>query len=241
LTYTFSKGLGETTYAPYVPNFQSYYYGRLGTDRTHNLTVNYNYDIPGLGKATGLKLLGVITDHWTFSGIASYQSGAPYNPGCGLTSGSASVTGGYTGSPDVGTRCNVIGNPLSNIGSNGNGQVFFNPNVYAMAALATGPDNSIVGPPVLGNQGGGSGNLSLPAKTNFDMTMSKNIPLGSEKRLLKIQAQAYNVFNHPEISGIGTGIQFNPTTNLVSNASSLGYSTGTLPARVLAFTIRMQF
>src|ERR1035438_1242406 len=105
-----------------------------------------------------------------------------------------------------------------------------------MAALATGPDNSIGGPPVLGNQGGGSGDLTLPHKTNFDMTMTKNIPLGrSEKRVLKIQAQAYNVFNHPEITGIGTGIRFNPTTNIVSNASSLGYMNGTLPARVLAY------
>jgi hypothetical protein len=138
-------------------------------------------------------------------------------------------------------RCNVIGNPLTGIGSNGNGQVYFNPNAYGMAALATGPDNSIVGPPVLGNQGGGSGDLTLPHKTNFDMTLTKNIPLGSETRVLKIQAQAYNVFNHPEITGIGTGIQFNPTTNIVSNTSSVGYINGTLPARVMAFSIRLQF
>ena len=115
------------------------------------------------------------------------------------------------------------------------------PAMYAMPALATGPDNSIVGPPVLGNQGGGAGNLTLPTKTNFDMTMTKNIPLGSEKRVLKIQVQAYNVFNHPEITGIGTGVQFNPTTNLVSNLSSLGYANGTLPARVLALSARLQF
>jgi len=49
------------------------------------------------------------------------------------------------------------------------------------------------------------------------------------------------VFNHTEINAIGTGIQFNPSTNQVSNASSLGYATGTLPNRVLAFTARFQF
>lgn len=59
----------------------------------------------------------------------------------------------------------------------------------------TGPNNSLVGGPVLGNLGGGSGNLSLPRVTNFDLTLSKIFPLGSEKRTLKIQAQAYNVFN----------------------------------------------
>ena len=62
-----------------------------------------------------------------------------------------------------------------------------------------------------------------------------------EKYKFTIGASMYNVFNHPEITGIDTGIQFNPTTNIVSNASSLGYINGTLPARVLAFSIRLQF
>jgi hypothetical protein len=111
-----------------------------------------------------------------------------------------------------------------------------------MAALATGPDNSIVGPPVFGNQGGGAGNLTGPNRTNFDMTLTKNIPLGrNEKRVMKIQIQAYNVFNHSEITGVSSGIQFNPTTNIISNPTSLGYMNGTLPARVLAFSARLQF
>jgi len=60
---------------------------------------------------------------------------------------------------------------------------------------------------------------------------------------MKIQAQAYNVFNHPEFSGINNGIQFNPTTNQVSNLSSLGYVNGTVGGsnRILAFSARIQF
>jgi hypothetical protein len=168
------------------------------------------------------------------------QSGAPYYPGCGLTSGSPSVTGGYTGTPDVGARCEVIGNPLANIPTSGNGKVFFNPAAYALPGIATGPDNSMVGRPVLGDQGGGAGALSLPHTTNFDATIMKNVPLG-ERRLLKFQVQAYNVFNHTEINALNSSIQFNPSTNQVSNASSLGYATGTLPNRVMAFTVRLQF
>ncbi len=154
----------------------------------------------------------------------------------------ASVNGGYfTGTPDLGQRCNVIGDPLSNLGTNGNGQVYYNPNAYAMPALLNGPTNSSLGPPVLGSQGGGSGNLTLPHVTNFDVTLTKNIPLGSEKRVLKIQAQAYNVFNHTEISGIGTGATYSPTTNLLSNGATLGYITGATNARVMAFSARLQF
>jgi hypothetical protein len=251
VTYTFSKGMGTTAYTPVVADNERWNYGRLGSDRTHNLQVNYNYDIPGVAKHFGVKGLGLITDSWSLSGITSFQSGAPYNPACILTSGSAAVTGGYTGTPDVGNRCNVIGNPqgagLSNL-TNGNGQVYFDYNQYAMSALATGPNNSIVGPPALGSQGGGSGNLSLPHVTNFDVTLSKLFPLGSEKRTLKIQAQAYNIFNHNEISGInGTGsggaasIQFNPTTGAVSNPTALGFQSAAVNARVMAFSARFQF
>jgi hypothetical protein len=174
----------------------------------------------------------------TFSGITSVQSGAPYNPGCGLTSGAPGVTGGYTGTPDVSQRCQVIGNPLANIPAG----TYFNPAAFAMPALATGPDNSIVGPPALGNLGGGAGVLTYPHITNFDLTMTKNIPLGNDaRRVLRFQVQAYNAFNHPEFNGMNTGIQFNPATNAVSNATSVGLPTGTLPARVMAFTVRLQF
>jgi hypothetical protein len=248
LNYTFSKSMGilsdtaGATGTGGAPTNAAWNYGRQSSDRTHNLTATYNYAIPGIAKKMGAKGLGIITDHWEISGITGIHSGAPYNPSCGLVSGSPSITGGYTGTGDISNRCAIIGNPYSGIGTNGNGQVYFNPAAYAMASInTTGPNNSLVGPPVLGNQNGGSGNLSLPRVTNFDLTLTKNIPLGSEKRLLRIQAQAYNVFNHNEISGINTGISFNATTNLVTNGTALGYENGASNARILAFTARLAF
>ncbi len=227
-----------------MANNDAYNYGRLGSDRRNNFLFNYNYDIPGIGKATGFKALGVITDHWALSGITQFQSGSPFNPGCAFTSGTqaaTAVTGGFTGTPDLTQRCEVLGDPLSGIGTNGNGQVYYNPNAIGMAALPTGPNTSIVGPPALGNLGGGSGALTNPHVTNFDVTLTKNIPLGSEKRILRVQAQAYNVFNHTEISSIGSSGQYSPTTNQVTNGATLGYITGATNARVLAFSIRLQF
>jgi hypothetical protein len=250
LAYTYSKSMGllaDTAGANGLngaPSNEQWNYGRQSYDRTHNATLSYSYDIPGPAKALGIKGLGIITDHWNLSGITSVHSGAPYNPGCSLISGSPGITGGYTGSPDITQRCSVIGNPYSDIPTNGNGQVYFNAAAYAMATVnTTGPNNSVVGPPALGNQDGGSGTLSLPRVTNFDMTLAKVFPLGSEKRILKIQAQAYNIFNHTEISGINTGINFNFTTNQVTNLQTLGYVNGTLTnsQRILAFTARFEF
>ena len=241
VAYTWSKSLGITTYTPAVANNKAWNYGRVAGDRPQNLQINFNYNIPGLGKRLGVRALGAVTDHWQLSGVVSSTSGAPFSPTCGLTSGAASVTGGYTGTPDVSARCQVIGNPLANIPTSGYGKMYYNPAAFALPGIATGPDNSMVGPPVLGDLGGGAGVLSLPHITNFDATITKNVPLGSEKRILRFQLQAYNVFNHTEINALGTAITFAPATNQVSNASSMGYATGTLPARVLAFTVRIEF
>ncbi|HEY4087527.1 MAG TPA: carboxypeptidase regulatory-like domain-containing protein [Bryobacteraceae bacterium] len=252
--YTFSKALGTTAYTPVVPDNEAWNYGRLSSDRRHNLQVNYTYDIPGIAQHMNVKFLGAITDHWSLSGITSFQSGAPFNPTCALAANSKNITGGYSGTPDLAAsnatsaiRCQIIGDPMANIGTNGNGQVYYNPTALAMPALPSGPNNSIVGPPAIGNMGGGAGIFTNPHVTNFDLTLTKNVPLGSEKRLLRFQAQAYNVFNHTEIGtatggvGLGNGVQFSPTTNQVTNAATIGYITSAFNARVLAFSARLQF
>jgi hypothetical protein len=206
--------------------------------------VSYTYDLPRPGKALGIKALGYITDNWSLSGITSVQSGAPYNIGCSFNNAPSLNGGGnaYTGTSDLTQRCNVVGDPYANIGTNGNGQLYFNADAIQMPTINfTGPNHSLVGGPVLGNMGGGSGNMSLPRVTNFDMTLSKNIPLGSGKRLLRIQAQAYNVFNHTEISGLNTGAKYDFTTNQLTNAQTIGYLSGASNSRILAFTARIQF
>jgi hypothetical protein len=227
--------------AAYPGNAQ-WNYGRSPSDRTHNLQVTYNYDIPGMGKALNLKGLGYLTDHWAFSGITSLQSGAPFNIGCGFAPGAPATTGGTTGTPDITGRCNVVGNPYANLGTNPNGQVYFNAAAIQMNTINfTGPNNSLVGPPVLGNLGGGSGDLSLPRTTNFDLTLTKNIPLGSERRILRLQAQAYNAFNHTEISGLNTSALYGFTTNQITNPGQLGYISAARPNRIMAFVARFQF
>ncbi len=56
--YTYSKAMGVTSYTPVVANNNAWNYGRLGSDRTHNVQINYNYDIPGPAKALGLQGTG---------------------------------------------------------------------------------------------------------------------------------------------------------------------------------------
>jgi hypothetical protein len=71
--------------------------------------------------------------------------------------------------------------------------------------------------------------------------MTKSIRLPGEGRVLKLQAQAYNVFNHTEVNALNTTIQFNPATGAITNGPSVGIASGALPNRQLAFSARVEF
>ena len=62
-----------------IPSNSQWNYGRQSYDRTHNATLTYNYDIPGIAKKYGIRGLGLVTDNWSLSGITAVHSGAPYD------------------------------------------------------------------------------------------------------------------------------------------------------------------
>jgi len=221
---------GASAFTPGVPNNHSGNYGRLSTDRPHNLEISYSYDIPALGKYAG-RFVGAVTDHWTYSGVVSSQSGAPFSPTFGFSSGTVPD---HTGTPDVAARLNVVGNPYANVPAGS----FFNPAAFALPALGTASPAT----PVLGNLGGGAGVLRYPHITNFDMTTSKFVPVGpGERRGFRIMVQAYNVFNHTEYNALNTQILFNPAMGAITNGAQVGTPTGTLANRIMAFTLRFEY
>src|SRR5207244_2636849 len=124
VAYTYSKALGTTGFNPVVPDNEAWNYGRLAFDRRSNLQVNWNYDLPRAGRYLG-KFVGAFTDHWSFSGVMSSISGGPYNPGFSFSSGS---TPDYTGTPTVGARIMVVGDPHANVPAG----AYFNPAAFAL-------------------------------------------------------------------------------------------------------------
>ena len=155
----------------------------------------------------------------------------PSSPTFGFASGTVPD---YTGTPDVNARLNVVGNPYASVPSGS----FFNSAAFALPALGTTSPAT----PVLGNMGGGAGVLRYPHITNFDMTLSKFVPIGlGERRGFRIMFQAYNVFNHTEYNALNTQILFNGTTGAITNGTQVGTPTGTLPNRILAFTLRFEY
>ena len=115
--------------------------------------------------------------------------------------------------------------------------LYYNPNVIVPASYPN--FTATVTTPVLGDLGGGSGVLFLPLIFNWDATMSKFIPIFGERRVLRLQAQAYNVFNHAQFVGINSTSTYNTAGAQTSLAA--GTYSATLPARIMAFSARFEF
>jgi hypothetical protein len=222
MAYTFSKSLGTTTFNDTLPNNESFYYGPNSNYRKHILAINYSYDLPNLGKRLNNKVLGVLTDHYTVSGITTAQTGAPYTPGCNSQS-SLDITG----TPNGASRCLVIGDPKQSVEPG----MIYNPRALVLTPVGT-----------IGNLGNNP--LSLPGWQNWDIVLTKTLPVGlGERRVFKLALQAYNAFNHPEYNAFGTTASFTGTADpsKLVTSSSLGRRTGTKPARILATSLRFEF
>ncbi len=192
LAYTWSHSLDDSS-DRYDGNFVNSYDLRgnrasSNFDQRQLLNISYSYDLPFFSKP-GLtnKLLG----GWQLTGLVTYQTGTPINITNGQFGDNAGVGSGFTGSyPDV------IGNPNAAppaVNTPGvTGPLLYNPNAFAAPTGLT-----------FGNAGRNF--LNNPSRTNFDMGLFKHFAI-TEARAFEFRAEAFNVFNHTQWSGINSSI-----------------------------------
>ncbi len=189
-SYTFSKALGTSSAdgdgisSYFSPRFRNY--GPLSYNRTQTMSVNYLYDIPGLGHRLRLRPAGWVLDNWQFSGITTFQTGSPFTPGFTTTDGAD-----ISGSTDA-ARINVVSNPYGDIPAGH----YFNPAAFARPAKAT-----------FGNAGANV--LYGPGTENWDLSLTKRFKF-SEGRALSIRGEAFNAWNHTQYSSVYSTAQFQP-------------------------------
>jgi hypothetical protein len=249
LAYTFSKTMIYSGF-PYYPGnsfFKKWYYGAAwnNSGAPQVLAANYIYDIPGLGKRFNIRPMGWVTDHWSLSGIWSWQGHGMYGaPSISITGTSSSNPApNWTGSAE-GARLVVVGNPtLSN-------PTFYN-NINAAAfQLPVACSQTRQTMDCFGNAGNGA-IFSVPIwMNNLDMSLIKNIPIKSEKRMLTFRAEFYNLPNHTQFSAINNTLQFDLASyqnwiagkgSLVQSNSQFGRYTTARNPRQVAMTLRFQF
>jgi hypothetical protein len=155
-------------------------------DRPHRLTLVYLWTIPGPRAGWWRYPLG----GWSVAGITIFQSGTPFTAANGSDRNNDAIPADR---PDIGNS----GAPL-------------NSRAIIVPRCATGYQNPDTGSCVSPGdvhwvEGAGFPNGSTVGRNtlrtggtnNFDLNLSKSIPLG-EKRRLEFRWEALNAFNHPQ-------------------------------------------
>jgi hypothetical protein len=153
------------------------------------------------------------------SGINSFISGAPLGIGFATTD-NADIAGGGDG-----VRAVVLQNPVLPKGERTFDR-FFNTAAFGRPAIGTfgnAPKDVIRGPGI----------------NNWDLSIFKNIPLGSELRVLQLRVELYNAFNHAQFSAVDTAARFSPNGNQTN--LRFGQITAANPPRQMQLSARITF
>jgi hypothetical protein len=225
IAYTWSKTLGVAggdgdLLSSYFP-VRSWNYGPLNYDRTHMFVVHYIYSVPKLGARFHLSAWNPITwvlDNWQVSGITSFLSGAPFTPT--LNASGVDITGsGET------ARITVVGDPeLSK-----DEKTFYRN--FKTEVFQLTPTRSF------GNAGVGI--LRNPGVNNWDISVTKRIPMRSEKRYAQFRCEMFNIWNHTQFSAINSTAIFD-AAGALTNQNFGAYTLARNP-RQIQLSLRIYF
>jgi hypothetical protein len=149
-----------------------------------------------------------LLSRWGMSGLAVVESGFAETP---------TLSWSYAG---LATRPNVSG-----------------PVVYTGHAYPYSISQSAFSAPAFGTFGNAAvGSLQAPGEVAFNVAALKTIPAG-ERLAFELRAEAFNVFNHPNILGVSTA--FNPAVS--QQASGFGTPTSAGDPREMEFSLRASF
>jgi hypothetical protein len=94
--------------------------------------------------------------------------------------------------------------------------------------------------PAVGEFGNaGVGLLHGPGVNNWDISLSKRVPVGDETRYFQFRAEFYNAFNHTQFSALDTAGRFDAAGNQVD--ANFGSYTATHPERRIQLSLRFMF
>jgi hypothetical protein len=204
-------------------------------DRTHVFTTAYYYELPKLKQNTGA--LPLFANGWTLNGIVSLQSGQPYN----LYDYSGAVAGLYNSTtiniadPIIGFTPGTTYSQLKTQGTTGVdprlplfdvSKLYIptvQPGTLGVPACASVNGSQVCDTYESGFSGNGRNTFRGPFQSRFDLSLKKNTRV-SERLNLHFQADAFNIFNHPDF-------------DVPSNSTSL-YSTAKTGNAITKITVR---
>ena len=212
-------------------------YSNSDFDRPNVFTISYLYQFPTLKNAS--HFVDAAINGWGVSGITVLQSGEPFSiiDFSGVAGSLFYSADDFVTNPILPLAPGITpSQAMSASGGGGglvNGQPYVNPNDFAVPLLAPGdqgvpPCQTLSGNNVCDNFETGFGNngrniFRSPFQTRFDFSVFKTFKL-SERFNLKFQADAFNLFNHPNLDTPNTGLRveflLQPGTVLQPDAES---------------------
>jgi Carboxypeptidase regulatory-like domain len=223
VSYTWSKSMdltdGDGDPLPLYLSARSRLYGRAGYDQTHMLSINYIWDLPKASKVWPNPFVRTVLDNWQLSGITTFASGLPRGIDFSTTD-NADITGG--GDP---LRVDLVGSPQLSHGERTFTRWF---NTAAFAR------------PAQGTFGNAAKDLFRgPGLNNWDMTVYRKFPIGSEQRYIQFRTELYNAFNHTQFQFVDNSARFDPAGNQVNGR--FGQVVAARQPRVIQFAISFYF
>jgi hypothetical protein len=227
LSYTWSKAMtlvdgNNTNINPFInPRIRNY--GKAGFDRTHNMTINYIYRLPGLSRYVGSgmtqSVMRNVLDGWELSGITSFISGSPLGIGYGLVQ-AMDLVGGSGGGLD--SRVVLVGNPIL---------------PKDQRTFLRHFDTSVVRAPSRADFGIGNAPkdpIRGPGTNNWDISLFKNFTIGKDSGVrLQYRLEMYNAFNHTQFTGVDTTARFDLNTGAQVNGLFGSYTTAANSRRIV--------
>jgi hypothetical protein len=226
-SYTYSHTLDEQSglglfYTGNNPNDPHSSYGNSDYDRTHVIVVNYVYQFPTNQDASGWQKW--VVDGWGLNGITVLQSGQPYSVN-DYSGGAASIY--FGGGQDEVTNPIV---PVGGVGATASnptlqGTTGVNASKPVLNAAAFGipapfapgtngvppcdPTTLICDNYETGYASGGRNIFRGPFQSRFDFGVFKSFQ-GTERLAVRVDLQAFNIFNHPSFDIPNNNVNFNP-------------------------------
>jgi hypothetical protein len=181
------------------------------TDVSQNLAVNGVWKLPFGTQWHGLR--ETLFGGWQLNGLMAWQTGFPL---------AVTGTNNFTGTPYP----NLTGNPTLPASSR-SVKGWFNTSAFTNPANYT-----------LGNAPSRLPATRAPSYTNANVSLTKNFKI-REIATLEFRAEAFNVFNHPQLNGPNT--TFSPNSSGVNTNSLFGTITSALDPRDLQLALHLSW
>ncbi len=214
--YTVSKALDTSSGTPEDVYNIARDYGLSSVHRAHNFNSYFIWQVPFFRGASNRLLRGALGG-WDISGVAVYQSGAPFTvrvptdiARIGVNSARASLVGDPSLPSDDRTPLRWF-----------NTAAFLDPAKMTPGQFGTSARNVLIG----------------PSFNRVDAGIAKLFQLSSRMKL-QIRADAFNAFNMTSFTGLNTTVRFDAAGN---PTGGYGAVTSAAPGRVLEFGARLTF